>query len=466
MSTRLGPIGLLFVAVIPAVLAAGPTVYPTGTTIYRPELCWNGYTVFQTETETGAVLIDMNGNVVRNWKHIVGFPVAILPGGHVMGGTVGRVTRQYTHPIGSDDLVEEDWDGKVVWSFGKADEVEVEGRKLWSARQNHDFVREGAPVGYFVPGMSPLTGRGRTLILSQRSGSWPEVTRDYLPRAARIVEVGSDGEILWDWMPAEHFDEFGHSQEARDTIMRECRSQHCVFLNTASRVGPNRFYDAGDERFHPDNVISDDRGTVIFIVSRKTGRIVWKVGPEYTATPALRKLGPIIGPHHAHIIPRGLPGEGNVLVFDNGGAAGFGAPNPGAPTGAWNALRDYTRVLEFDPVTLEIVWEYSARTAGFAPFLEDSKFYSHYQGGAQRLPNGNTLIADTTYGRILEVTRESEIVWEYLSPFNVSKKVFSSRMFRAYRVPYDWVPQLAKPQETAVSPPGNGEFRVAPSSPR
>ena len=68
-------------------------------------------------------------------------------------------------------------------------------------------------------------------------------------------------------------------------------------------------------------------------------------------------LGCIIGSHHTHIIPKGLPGEGNVLVFDNGGAAGFGDPNPGAPDGTWNALRDSSRVLEINPVTLELVWE-------------------------------------------------------------------------------------------------------------
>jgi hypothetical protein len=447
-------------ALVATGLVASPTVYPTGTTIYKPDKSWNGYTVFQSEAAPGAVLIDMNGNLLRSWRHIVGYPVSILPGGHVMGGTVGRATKTYTHHLGSDDLVQEDWAGNVVWTFGKADEIEVEGRRHWSARQNHDFVREGAPVGYYVPGQAPQLRGGKTLILSQRSGSWPNVTRDHLPRAARIIEVSWEGEILWDWMPAEHFDEFGHSEEARNTIMRGCKNQHCVFLNTVSRVGPNRFYDAGDERFHPDNVVSDDRGTMIFVISRRTGQIVWKVGPEYTSTPALRKLGPIIGPHHAHVIPRGLPGEGNILVFDNGGAAGFGAPNPGAPTGEWNALRDYSRVLEFDPVTLDVVWQYTARSAGSVPVMEDSKFYSHYASGAQRLPNGNTLIAETTYGRIIEVTREGEIVWEYINPWSVSEKVFSSRMFRAYRVPYAWIPQLERPVEQPVLPPGNAEFRV------
>lgn len=38
----------------------------------------------------------------------------------------------------------------------------------------------------------------------------------------------------------------------------------------------------------------------------------------------------MIGLHHAHIIPDGLPGAGNILLFDNGGIAGyglFGLPN-------------------------------------------------------------------------------------------------------------------------------------------
>ena len=450
-------------AFLPATFLAGPTVYPTGTTIYMPEKCWSGYTIYQTEAAPGAVLIDMNGNVVRNWEHIVGFPVTMLPGGYIMGGSVNRVTGKYIHHLGSDDVVQEDWDGNVVWRFGRADEIEVDGKTSWSARQNHDFVREGAPVGYYVPGMTPLVDRGKTLILSQKSGRWPDVTQDYLPRAARIIEVTWDGEIVWDWMPAEHFEEFGHSEAAKNAIMRGCKNQHCVFLNAAAYVGPNKWHDAGDERFHPDNIISDDRGTILFIISKESGKIVWKVGPEYTSTPGLRALGPIIGPHNTHMIPKGLPGAGNILVFDNGGAAGFGPPNPGSPTGEWNALRDHSRVLEINPVTLEIVWQYTARTAGFVPVAEDSKFFSHYASGAQRLPNGNTLIVETAYGRIFEVTPQSEIAWEYINPFNHNEgEPFTNYIYRAYRLPYDWVPQLERPVEEVVIPPANGEFRVRP----
>ena len=119
------------------------------------------------------------------------------------------------------------------------------------------------------------------------------------------------GEISWDWMPADHFEEFGHSEAAKNAIMRHCRNQHAVFQNTISYVGPNKWFDAGDERFDPENIITDDRGTILYIISKKTGEIVWKIGPDYASSPELRALGCIIGPHHAHIIPKGLPGEGN-----------------------------------------------------------------------------------------------------------------------------------------------------------
>ena len=440
------------------------TVFPTGTTIYKPEKCFNGYTLYPSKTPgVGAVLVDMNGNIVRTWPKFMSFMINLLPGGIILGGQIGRVSKVYDHNWGADDVVQEAWDGEEQWRFEKADEIDLGDGPAWSARQNHDLVREGCPVGYYVPGMTPMAEGGRTLMLSYRSGNWPEVTRDYLVRATRMIEVTWGGKIVWDWMPAENIDQFGHSEAARNAMMRRCRASHGVFQNTCSYVGPNKWFDGGDTRFDPENIITDDRGTMLYIVSKKTGEIVWKVGPDYSMDPALKALGAIIGPHHAHIIPKGMPGEGNVLVFDNGGAGGFGDPNPGAPDGTWNALRDCSRVLEINPVTLELVWEFTALTQGYPCEGEDmSRFYSRYKSAAQRLPNGNTLITESHCGRIFEVTPECEVVWEYISPHNLSKTegLFFSDVFRGYRYPYDWVPQLDRPDERAVIPPPHCELRI------
>lgn len=236
-----------------------------------------------------------------------------------------------------------------------------------------------------------------------------------------------------------------------------------MHMNSVSTLGPNRWFDTGDERFHPDNIIISGRNTnIMAIISKQTGTLVWQLGPDYSATAELKKMGWIIGQHHAHLIPRGLPGEGNILVFDNGGSAGYGAPNPGAPTGNSNALRDHSRVLEFDPITLEVVWQYTAREAGFEP-MDRYKFSSHYISSAQRLPNGNTLITEGADGRLFEVTPGHEIVWEYISPY-FGKKKNRNMVYRAYRLPYHWIPQVDKPGELPVPKIDICKFRV-PGSP-
>jgi hypothetical protein len=83
--------------------------------------------------------------------------------------------------------------------------------------------------------------------------------------------------------------------------------------------------------------------------------------------------------------------NGNILLFDNEGEEG------GASS-----------VLEIDPVSGETVWEYRG--------TEERPFYSPWMGTAQRLPNGNTLITESENGRVFEVTREQEIVWEFYNP--------------------------------------------------
>jgi hypothetical protein len=125
------------------------------------------------------------------------------------------------------------------------------------------------------------------------------------------------------------------------------------------------------------------------------------------------------------MIPRGLPGEGNILVFDNGGKSGYGGPEAYP-----RYTREYSRVIELDPVTFEIVWQYGAESG-------KEHFFSHFISGAQRLPNGNTMVTDGANGRLFEVTAAKEIVWEY-----TCKELgeYGNLVYRAYRVPPEWVP--------------------------
>ncbi len=342
------------------------------------------------------------------------------------------------------------------------------------ARQHHDFQLEGSPAGYYAPGQEPSAFNDRTLILTHENTLKSEIS-DKLLIDDKIVEVSWDGKILWEWRCADHFEEFGFSEAAKKALranpaMRGTAGGDWLHVNSISYLGPNRFFDAGDERFDPKNIIFDSRNAnILAIISKKTGKIVWQVGPDYAglnASEGAKKLGCIIGQHHLHMIPERLPGAGNLLIFDNGGTAGYDAPNAMSPDGVSAVRRDYSHVLEFEPVTFDIVWEYTPVEAGFMPFSDGSKFYSSYISSAQRLENGNALITEGSDGRIIEVTPNHEIVWEFINPYTKEfAPGFSTNMvYRAYRIPYSWVPQLEKPEETSIEPLDVSTFRVPGAS--
>ncbi len=92
--------------------------------------------------------------------------------------------------------------------------------------------------------------------------------------------------------------------------------------------------------------------------------------------------------------------------------------------------------------------------------LDAARFYSPFISSAQRLPNGNTLITEGSDGRIFEVTPDHELVWEYLSPYWRQGAMHLNLVYRAYRAPYEWVPQLEKPREVAIQRLDVKTFRV------
>ena len=454
----------------------GVSVYPTGTTIYEPGRCWNGYTLFQGSLfdggNVGAVLIDMNGNVVNQWKGLDGFPNKMLPGGYIIGNS-GRRDPNYGFQD-MIDLVQADWDGNIVWSFSNYELIkDSHDEPVWMARQHHDYQRAGNPVGYYVPGMDASVDSGETLILTHKNLKNAKISDKELLDDV-IIEVTWDGKILWEWICSDHINEMGFSKDAKNILacnpnivpVKNMKAGDWMHMNSVSLLGPNKWYDRGDKRFHPENIIFSGRQTnIIGIIDKKTTKIVWQIGPDYNNSSELKEMGWIIGQHHAHMIPAGLPGAGNILVFDNGGYAGYGQPNPGSPDGLSNAFRDHSRVLEFDPVSLKIIWKADIpgrpHERHAAPGIH---MYSRYISSAQRLANGNTLITEGNIGRIFEVTQDMDIVWEYVSPY-ISKLFNMAFVYRAYRLPYEWIPQANIPEEIAVYRPENSTFRVPGQTP-
>jgi hypothetical protein len=428
------------------------TVYPTGTTIYDPDRAWNGYTVLSPLQTPAVLVIDMNGNVVKRWENFnnsAGGPARVLPGGVVVAAAGARPPYQE-----SLELVQRDFAGKDMWTFSRAEEIKTrEGNAIWSARQHHDWQRDNFPAGYYSPDYTPPTDGGTTLILAHADRKQPNVA-DVPLEDDRLMEVSWKGEIVWDWLASDHIDELGFAPDARQVIkaagaFNKARGSYdWLHINSATYLGPNRWFDQGDQRFAPNHVIISSREASLLAIVGREGKIVWRLGPDFSASSELRAIRQIIGQHHAHFIPKGLPGAGNLLVFDNGGSSGYGFASPIAPEGRGAFQRAGSRVLEINPVTLELVWSY-----------QNARFFSTNISSAQRLPNGNTLITAGAGGRMFEVTVKGEIVWEYMYPQFAGANA-SNAVYRSYRIPYGWIPQLTAPAQQRVTPPALGEFRV------
>lgn len=104
--------------------------------------------------------------------------------------------------------------------------------------------------------------------------------------------------------------------------------------------------------------------------------------------------GPWLQQHDADLLA-----NGDMLLFDNYGHYETG---------------NFSRVVQFDPDNMAVTWTYHGS--------EQHPLYSEIRSAAQRLPNGNTLITESNGGRLLEVTKAGEIVWEYTNPVRVTQQ--------------------------------------------
>ncbi len=113
---------------------------------------------------------------------------------------------------------------------------------------------------------------------------------------------------------------------------------------------------------------------LIGVVDTENQKLGWTWGP-----------GQLDKPHNPTFLE-----NGHILIFDNG------------PT------RAYSRIEELDPLESRIVWEY--------PSSRPAPFFSSWGGSAQRLPNGDTLVTETSLGRVFEITKDGDIVWDFFNP--------------------------------------------------
>jgi hypothetical protein len=345
-----------------------------GFVAHDPAHSFQGYTLYTPMFGDGTVyLVDMAGNVVHTWllPYRPGLYGYLLDNGHLFysGKVMEDLERfQAWERFKAGAALEVDWHGKIVWEVKHPD--------------HHHDARKLRNGNVILLCLRPLPPAVHARVKGGLAGT---ESRDGTIYADYLLEISTRGEVVWEWRSWEHLD------FETEIITLQDRREEWTHGNTVAEL--------------PDGnlVVSFRNISTVAIIDRRSGAIVWKLG------------GPPLAQQHD---PRPLP-SGNLLIFDNGPHR---RDHP-AP---------YSRVIEVDPRTSAIVWEYRDQS------LFD--FFSPYISGAQRLPNGNTLICEGCGGRIFEVTVDGQVVWEYVNPHFFTEKGrpgLNNWVFRAFRYSQD-----------------------------
>ncbi len=319
--------------------------HPAGLTLNQEAKASVGYTLFSTLGDTTTYLIDMEGRVVHRWE------LPFSPG-------------DWGYLLEDGRLLYGGYTARSPATFGGAGgivlEADWDGNILWRYQEDslhHDFCRldNGNTM---VVGWEPIPREMAPLVRGGQPGTEHEqgIWSDY------IKEITPGGDTAWLWHAYEHLN-------VEEDVLCPLHERHEWTHANTCKVLPD------------GNLLVCFRVIdTVAIVERGTGKFLWKYG-----------RGQLGHPHD----PTQL-GNGNILIFDNGAHRKTDA-------------RTASRVIEVNPATDEIVWEYWDQPV--------FNFYSPYISGARRLPNGNTLITEGNFGRMFQVTPDGQVVWEYVNPY-------------------------------------------------
>jgi hypothetical protein len=396
-----------------------------------------GFTLFSPLDSTETYLIDVDYNIVHTWNdsHNPGKAVYLLDNGNLL-----RTYRVGGQPA---SLLDGDgggvhvlrWDGTEVWDYQLANSDEL---------LHHDA--EVLPNGNILL----LAWENKTEAGAIAAGHDPSFLSSSYFWSEKVLELDpSTGAIVWEWHLWDHLVQDFDSYQANFGVVAD--SPQLVNLNYPAAPASN-----GDWA-HVNTVKYNAEFDQIVLSSRNLSEI-WIIDHSTTTAEAASHSGgtfgkggdllyrwgnpqaynrgnpsdqTLFGQHDIQWIPDGYPGAGNFLVFNNGlGRSG----NP------WSSVEEFTPPVDaqgnyslvpsaaYGPAAS--VWSYSDTP---------TTFYANHISGAERMPNGNTLICDGASGRLFEVDTLGTVVWDWTNiyPSPTTNKIFKVRRYQRWLWPGD-----------------------------
>lgn len=333
-------------------------VFKPGVFFYDPLQSYKGYNYLEGN------LYDMTGKLVHSWRKsgFVGSYGIIDVNGDLYASSKFEEGKWGRY----------DWNGNVIW---EKDFI-----------IHHDIVLDGDRVIVFTKEKREYKGRQvafDVIVTLDKNGN--EIYRWHLWDAKELLRKYHDPVLLdIPFVPIRR-------PEVTEKPFMDWAPYDYFHLNSLQII-PANTRENDDPAFKQGNWLISFRDlNLIAILDKNSKQVLWSL-----------KSGDLSGRLDSQHGPL-LLANGNILLFDNG------------------SKRKWSRVIEIDPVSRNIVWEY-----------KNKGFFSRIMGYAQPLPNGNILITESENWRMFEVTREKTKVWEFFNrtPYRKSTMRESYRMIR------------------------------------
>ena len=379
-----------------------------------------GYTLFAPKHFTDTYLMDNEGIIVKTWEsnYEPGQSVYLLENGHLLRACFVKGGSKVFGGGGDGGRVEEyDENGKLIWGF------DYNNKEHFS---HHDI--EPLPNGNILMIVWDYMSEQEAL----EAGRKPEMLPDKALWPDSVIEVNpvypDGGEIVWEWHVRDHLiQDYDASRENFGNVKTH---PELIDINywaeTGSPAHANwNHMNSIDYNKEMDQIMLSVRGfSELWVIDHNTttkeaatgsggkfgkgGDLIYRWGNPNAYQAGDINDQQLFQQHDTQWIENGLPGEENILIFNNG---------PSRPDGNYSTIEEIVPEMNLDGShkmsngifgPKETVWTYQAEPK--------ESFYSVEISGAQRLPNGNTLICSGINGIFFEVNPEGKTVWKYTNP--------------------------------------------------
>jgi len=381
-----------------------------------------GYTLFSPKQNTMTYLINNEGRIINQWtvsKYTPGQSTYLLENGDILrpcqtkgplssgGGEGGRI-EQY------------DWNGNLVWELDFSTATYM---------QHHDIRR--LPNGNIL--MLVVEKKTYAEVLAagfNPSKLQPDIASKGYMLPDAVIEIQpmkpKGGTTVWEWHVWDHliqdFDaaksNYGNvaaHPELIDAAGVGDQKNLPMFWNHMNSIDYNPDLDqiALSVRGNSEVWIIDHGTTTTEAKGHTGGRrgkggdLLYRWGNPLAYRAGTAADQRYFQQHDTEWVRPDCPGAGNITSFNNGlGRGTYSTVDEFTP--AVDASGNYLLSAGSAYGPKEFLWTYRGTTA--------EPMYSENISGAQRLPNGNTIICSGATGLFLEVTAAGEIVWKYICP--------------------------------------------------